>query len=431
MFLRAVILVMLFVLNGLIKVSLAHSYENNVSNHSDKNNNLCTEKLYSENCYNVKNIKTTLNGFVLSGLSDLPTSKKKNNFYGQAFISLDVNTITKSGLEYGGLIEIVAQKRSMINFKEEAALNCVKLLGNCSNESSSTQSNFGHEAQFNYNRDNLNNQIQTSLEAASFYLRSQYGDFFIGSDVGAAYLFSMGKPDIYSLGASGSAIDYTGLNSVRTKNNITGKAKKIIYTSPRLFGDKIGFGLEYGISYAPNFNACGIEYCVKKRIEEVEIKDRVNLKDAIELGVAIDKIYNNGLMFEIAMSYAHAKNINVAGDFNNLNAWNFGYKVIYNKFTLSSSYLKSNNALKYGDYIAWDGGAIWKPGRLGVSMSYGKSLERNIYRKTSYSLAGLSYEFNDYILSAGLQYIKRKQTNLNELHINKLTKPFIHIKYEF
>ena len=169
----------------------------------------------------------------------------------------------------------------------------------------------------------------------------------------------------------------------------------------------------------------------KKRIEEVEIKDRVNLKDAIELGVAIDKIYNNGLMFEIAMSYAHAKNINVAGDFNNLNAWNFGYKVIYNKFTLSSSYLKSNNALKYGDYIAWDGGAIWKPGRLGVSMSYGKSLERNIYRKTSYSLAGLSYEFNDYILSAGLQYIKRKQTNLNELHINKLTKPFIHIKYEF
>ena len=53
MFLRAVILVMLFVLSGLSNVFLAHSYENNVSNHSDKNNNLCTEKLYwQENLVN-------------------------------------------------------------------------------------------------------------------------------------------------------------------------------------------------------------------------------------------------------------------------------------------------------------------------------------------------------------------------------------------
>ena len=69
-------------------------------------------------------------------------------------------------------------------------------------------------------------------------------------------------------------------------------------------------------------------------------------------------------------------------------------------------------------------------GRLGVSLSSGTSLDENINRKTSHSSVGLSYKFDDYILSAGLQS-KRKQTIFNELDINKSTKLFYTGEYKF
>ena len=64
-----------------------------------------------ETCNSFKKIETTLNGLVLIGIDSLPSLKNKSNIYGRALVSLDINTISKSGIEYGSIIEVIADKR--------------------------------------------------------------------------------------------------------------------------------------------------------------------------------------------------------------------------------------------------------------------------------------------------------------------------------
>ena len=303
MLLRVINVVIIFLFNGLINSPIAHPHETKPSNHSgekeyihkntigklDDEHSSCAERQKHETCNSFKKIETTLNGLVLIGIDSLPSLKNKSNIYGRALVSLDINTISKGGIEYGSIIEVIADKRPVAGFKQKTKFSCINSDIDCFNENLLTGMNNGHESQFYYNRNNLNNKLQTSLETASFYLSSPYGDFFIGADMGAAHLFSIGSIDLYDSSASSIAIDYTGLNSVRTTNNVTGKAKKIIYISPRLLGDSIGAGFEFGVSYAPNSIACGIEYCEEKHRENNVIIDRPDLKDIIELGVAIDR----------------------------------------------------------------------------------------------------------------------------------------------
>lgn len=445
MLLRAIILTLMLLFNGFFNLPEAHPYETKPSNYTneslyiykntirklDKKNNLCIESLKADTCNSFKKIETTLNGFALIGIDSLPNLKNKSNIYGRALVSLDVNTISNSGIEYGSIIEVVADKRPIVDSKQEPIPFCINSGVDCLNENSLTGLNNGHESQFYYNRNNLNNKLQTSLETASFYLSSPYGDFFIGADMGAAHLFSISSIDLYDSTASSVAIDYTGLNSIRTKNNVTGKAKKIIYTSPRLLGDSIGAGLEFGVSYAPNSIACGIEYCEKKIRDSSVTRDRPDLKDIIEMGVAIDRNFKNKVIFEAAMSYAFANNINMTSSFDNLKTWNISSQITYNNFTFNSSYLRSNNSLKGGNYKARHGVALWENGRIGVSLSSGASLDENINRKTSHSSVGVSYKFDDYILSTGLQRAKRRQLIFNEPDINKSIKLFIQGGYKF
>ena len=443
--LRAIILVLMLLFNGFPNLPVAHPYETKPYNYSnenlhihkniisklDENNNLCIESLKPETCNSFKKIETNLNGFALIGIDSLSSLKNRSNTYGRALVSLDVNTISNGGIEYGSIIEVVVDKRPVVDFKQETTPSCINLGVDCLNENSLTGLNNGHESQFYYNRNDKNNKLQTSLETASFYLSSPYGEFFIGADMGAAHLFSISSIDLYDPRASSIAIDYTGLNSIRTTNNVTGKAKKIIYTSPRLLGDSIGAGFEFGVSYAPNSIACGIEYCEKKTRDSSVKRDSPDLKDIIELGVAIDRNFKNRVMFEAAMSYAYANNINMASSFDNLKTWNISSQITYNNFTFNSSYLRSNNGLKGGNYRARHGGALWENGRLGVSLSSGSSLDENINRKTSHSSVGISYKFNDYILSTGLQRAKRRQLTFNGPHTNKSIKLFIQGGYKF
>ena len=445
MLLRVINVVIIFLFNGLINSPIAHPHETKPSNHSgekkyiykntigklDDEYSSCAERQKHETCNSFKKIETTLNGLVLIGIDSLPSLKNKSNIYGRALVSLDINTISKSGIEYGSIIEVIADKRPVAGLKQKTKFSCINSGIDCFNENLLTGINNGHESQFYYNRNNLNNKLQTSLETASFYLSSPYGDFFIGADMGAAHLFSIGSIDLYDSSASSIVIDYTGLNSVRTTNNVTGKAKKIIYISPRLLGDSIGAGFEFGVSYAPNSIACGIEYCEEKHRENNVTIDRPNLKDIIELGVAIDRNFKKNVMLEVAMSYSFAQNTNMASSFNNLKTWNISSQITYNNFTFNSSYLRSNNGLKGGNYKARHGGALWENARLGISLSSGTSFDENINRKTSHSSVGASYKFDDYILSTGLQRAKRRQFIFNELDINKSTKLFIQAEYKF
>jgi len=97
------------------------------------------------------------------------------------------------------------------------------------------------------------------VEGAYVFLRSAYGDVTLGRDDGAAYLFSLGAPTLMAVNASNSPMDYTGLDSVKTVNDASGFSEKITYTSPRLLGDQIGFGVQLGASYAFNARACGVD----------------------------------------------------------------------------------------------------------------------------------------------------------------------------
>ena len=171
-------------------------YKNTIGNLDDEHIS-CTEHQKHETCNSFKKIETTLSGLVLVGIDSLPSLKNKSNIYGRALVSLDINTISKGGIEYGSIIEVIADKRPVAGFKQKKKFSCINPGIDCFNETLLTGINNGHESQFYYNRNNLNNKLQTSLETASFYLSSPYGDFFIGADMGAAHLFSIGSIDLY------------------------------------------------------------------------------------------------------------------------------------------------------------------------------------------------------------------------------------------
>jgi len=226
-------------------------------------------------------------------------------------------------------------------------------------------------------------------------LRSAYGDVTLGRDDGAAYLFSLGAPSLLAVNGSNSPVDYTGLDSVKTVNDASGFSEKITYTSPRLLGDQIGVGVQLGVSYALNARACGVDYCVRENGEDVSGALSPDLDDVIEVGLSLDRTFNNGLKVEATGTYARASEQSGLAVFDDLSA-------------LGGSYLQSNNGLADGDYTAWDAGITWKPSQLGFSASYGQAIDDNVSLKSNQAVLGMTYEFDKFTLGTGIQYIERK-----------------------
>jgi len=353
---------------------------------------------------------TSVKGFLRIGAAATERNGWSEDFIADGKVSGEVSAITEGGLEYGIGAEVRGQYDRYRRGFGGLVGDCPASVPGCSSvDVGGTPTAFrGHTSQFYASGPSNAKEGEIGLEGAYLFLRSSYGDLTIGRDDGAAYLFSLGAPSLLAVNASNSPVDFTGLDAVKTVNDASGFAEKITYVSPRLLGDNIGVGVQFGASYAPDARACGVDYCVRKNGKDGTGVIAPDLKDVFEAGLALDRTFANGLKVEATGTYAMASEDSGIAVFDDLSTYNFGFDVTYADWRMGASYLDSNNGLADGDYSAWDVGVTWKPAAWGVSASYGQSTEDNIRVKANQFVVGGTYDFEKFTLGAGVQYIERK-----------------------
>ena len=359
-------------------------------------------------------IKLAAHGFLKIGGALVDRNDSESNFQDFDFVAhgrleLEASAITDNGMEYGVNLELREDYDRFRRGFGGRVGDCPPAVAGCSSTLVGTTPTGlrGHTSQFYSSGPGNATETQVALESAHIFLRTAYGDVTAGRDDGAAYLFSLGAPTLMMVNASNSPVDFTGLDSVKTVNDASGFAEKITYTSPRLLGDQIGFGVQMGVSYAPDARACGVDYCVRRNSDDESGTLAPDLKNVVEVGLAIDRQFDNGLKVEATANYATAKNDLAIAGFDDLQSWNTGLEVSLGDWTAGGSYLQSNNALSDGDYTAWDAGLTWKPSAYGFTASYGHANDKNVNLKSDQFVFGVIREFDKFTLGTGVQYIER------------------------
>ncbi len=359
------------------------------------------------------NLTTVFRGFFKGGVAMVNRDVGNGADWGEDFIAdakaeFEVSAITDSGYEYGANFELRGDYDKFRRGFGGRITDCPPTQAGCPSVlvGGVERALRGHTSRFYTDGPDEAEEAQLALESAHLFLRSSYGDVTVGRDDGAAYLFSLGAPTLLALGASNSTVDYTGLDSVKTVNDASGFSEKITYTSPRLLGDTIGLGVQFGASYALNARACGANYCVKRNDGTGALSP--DLEDIFEVGLALDRTFQNGLKLEATATYATGSEQSAIAAFDDLQAYNFGAEMSWMDITLGGSFLKSNNGLLNGDYEAWDIGATWKPSDLGFTLGYGHAKDDLVNLTSDQFIAGVTYDFNQFTLGAGAQYIERE-----------------------
>lgn len=360
------------------------------------------------------NVETSFSGRAKIGVAAVDGAAR--DLSAESIVDLDargeVSAITNGGLEYGAGLRVRAQRdRHRHGFGGRVG-DCPASSPACNgvNIAGQTRAVKGHTGQFYTDGNPDTKETALGLEGAYLFLRSSYGDVLIGRDDGSAYLFSLGAPSLVSVGASNSRVDYTGLDSVKTYNDASGFSEKIAYTSPRLLGDQIGVGVQIGASYAPNARACGVDYCVKKNTTNALDPVGPQIEDVLELGVSLDRKFENGLSVEVTGTYARGSEKSGNAVFDDLSSYSLGMEMKYEDLVFGTSYLRSNNGFAgQGHYTAYDIGLTWKPSKWGMSTSYGYADDDIAKMTARQGVLGLSYDVNDkFRLGTGLQYVNRK-----------------------
>jgi len=357
-------------------------------------------------------IKLATHGFLKIGgayVDRSPSNEQDVEFAAHGRLELAASAVTDGGMEYGVNLELRGDyDRYRRGFGGRVG-DCPPGIAGCAGTSVNGVATGlrGHTSQFYTSGPSNATDAQIALESAHIFLRTAYGDVTVGRDDGAAYLFSLGAPTLMMVNASNSPVDYTGLDSVKTVNDASGFAEKITYTSPRLLGDQIGIGVQFGASYAPDARACGVDYCVRRNSDDESGTLAPDLKDVMEVGLALDRRFDNGLKVEATVNYATANNDIALPGFDDLQAWNTGLEVSLGDWTAGGSYLQSNNALADGDYTAYDAGITWKPSAYGFTASYGHAEDKNVNLKSDQFVFGVIREFDKFTLGTGVQYIER------------------------
>ncbi len=388
------------------------------------------------------NLTTILRGFIKGGVAAVTRdddasseSDWREEFVGDAKAEFEVSAITDTGYEYGINLEGRAQYDKFRRGFGGRIADCPPTVAGCSSAlvNGVPTALRGHTSRFYTDGPDVAEDGRIALESAHLFLRSTYGDVTIGRDDGAAYLFSLGAPSLLAVGASNSSVDYTGLDSVKTVNDASGFSEKVTYTSPRFLGDSIGFGVQFGGSYALNARACGVDYCVKRNDETGTLAP--DLEDIFEVGLALDRTFDNGLSVEGTATYARGSEQSGFAGLDDLESFNLGAEASWMDITLGGSFLQSNNGLQNGNYEAWDVGATWKPSDLGVTLGYGHAKDKNVNLTSDQFVAGLTYDFDKFRVGAGAQYIERETQGLSGTTVSpqkeKATALFIEGGFEF
>jgi len=363
------------------------------------------------------NVEMKSDGHVKMGVAGVSRDEWTSELVADGMVRTEVSAITQGGIEYGVKLKLRGQRdRYRRGFGGSTMVfgsqGCQPGIAGCATVTlaGTPRAARGYTSQLYTFGANEQKEQAIALEAANIFVRTPYGDFTAGRDDGAAALFSSQAPSLMPLArASNTTTDYFGLDMTKTLNDASGFAEKVTYTSPRLLGDMIGVGVQFGASYAPSTEVCGVDYCVRGN-------DRDNpnaplspqLEDALELGLALSRNFDNGLGLEATVNYATATDTSELTEFDDLQSWGAGLTATYGDFQFGTSYLSSNNGWAGdGDYRAADVGLTWKPAQWGITTGLGWA-EDDLTGVTGRSaLLGLSYEFDRYTIGTGVQYTDR------------------------
>lgn len=360
------------------------------------------------------NLQTSLDGQARIGGAYVDGAG--NDFVGAADFDIrgEISGITGGGLEYGAGLRGRAQYDKFRRGFGGLVGNCPAADPACAsvNVAGNDRAIKGYTGQFYTDGNPDISETQAQLEGAYVFLRSAYGTVTAGRDDGSAYLFSLGAPSLVMVSASNSPVDYTGLDSVITKNNASGFSEKIRYTSPRLLGDTVGVGVQLGVSYAFDGTACGVDYCVEDNTASALDPFAPQMDDIIEVGLALDRTFNSGLSAELTGTYARGSESTGFAAFEDLSSWGAGLELGYGDWTFGTSYLNSNNGIATGgNYKAYDAGLTWQPGRLGITAGYGHADDDLAGLSSNQGVLALSYDldtqFGEFRVGTGVQYIDR------------------------
>ncbi|NNE58928.1 MAG: porin [Hellea sp.] len=341
----------------------------------------------------------------------------REDFILDGSLRAEVSAITPGGLEYGIAGKVRGQYDQYRRGFGGLVGDCPAGVAGCNsvNVGGTDYVLRGHTSRFYASGVDDAKDFEAQLEGAHLFLRSGYGDVTLGRDDGAAYLFSLGAPTLLNVGASNNSVDYTGLDAVKTLNDASGFSEKITYTSPRLLGDNVGVGIQFGASYALDAEACGVDYCVRGNNDEPAGVLGADLEDIAEFGIALDRKFANGLSVEATGTYARGSEQSGLAVFDDLESYGLALELGYGDFILGGSYLASNNALANGDYKAMDIGLTWQPSRLGFTVGYGHAEDDNVGLTSDQAVVGVSYDWRENVrFSTGLQYVNR-DVNVNNL----------------
>lgn len=356
----------------------------------------------------LNNISRFIRGALRGGVAARETDGWKEAFVVDGDIEIELSAITQGGVEWG----IHGQVRGQY---DEGRKGFTRRLPDCPPTTvgcpvilvaGTPTSVRGHTSQFYTSGPDVGKDTQVAFESAHLFLRSAYGDVTVGRDDGAAYLFSLGAPTLLNVGTSNSPTDYTGLDAIKTLNDASGFSEKITYTTPRLLGDQVGVGVQFGVSYALDGEACGVDYCVE--VDGIQNVVTPDLEDIFEGGIALDRTFAPGVSVEATATYARGTEKSGLAGLDDLQAYGAGLEFRMHDFTLGGSYLNSNQGLMTGDYQSYDVGLTWQPSVLGFTVGYGHADDDNVGLSSDQITGGVTYDINDKIrLGAGVQYSDR------------------------
>ena len=195
------------------------------------------------------------------------------------------------------------------------------------------------------------------------FVEGFFGEVSFGRQQGVAHEMSFLPPNVFFATAVNDwETDLTGFNTINTRNTVNNGyddyAFRVNYRTPRVLGAQLG------ISYAPNTESCGATLCPTSMSRLFPDYD-----DVVEVGVNYFYTFSNGLSIGVSGTYLAAdtegspKFLTTLEDYQ---SWNLGANVRASGFTFGASYKQNNLGRDGVDYTAYDVGATYETGPVGL-----------------------------------------------------------------
>ena len=165
-----------------------------------------------------------LAGLLQIAMASGMTSSQDFDFVAHGRLEVEASAITDGGMEYGVNLEVREDYDRFRRGFGGRVGDCPPGIEGCNGTlvAGVPTGLRGHTSQFYTTGPSNATETQVALESAHLFLRTAYGDVTAGWDDGSAYLFSLGAPSLLIVNASNSAVDFTGLDSVKTVNDASG-----------------------------------------------------------------------------------------------------------------------------------------------------------------------------------------------------------------